>query len=118
MYADYLREHAIEVTEVPSTDTAVALAHLHHVIVTGLNVPGTITVPELIGRVRALGTGHGIVVVTASSRRDQHEAAWRAGCDCLLLKPCLPTELLEMVQRVAADAEHAELQQGHLSSRR
>ena len=100
MYADYLREHAMEVTEVPSTDTGLALAHLHHILITGLNVPGTVEATELISRFRALGDDRGIVVVTASSRACQHEAAWQAGCDRLLLKPCLPSELLDAVRCV------------------
>ena len=63
-------------------------------MITGLLVPGSITGVELIRRVRAAAPSIPIIVVTACLVEDIWREAQDAGCDEVLLKPCLPDRVL------------------------
>jgi two-component system, cell cycle response regulator DivK len=99
MYADYFRSEGVVVTEAETTDAVLEQVGDHDAMVTGILVPGTFTATELIRRVRsAPQTGNmAVVVVTACTITKMQEEAQDAGCDALLLKPCLPETLLEAV---------------------
>jgi CheY-like chemotaxis protein len=108
MYAEYLRAHRFTVTEVASTDAAVQFITTCDVLITGLLVPGSFDGIELIGRMKQdpLTRDIPIIVVTACVVKHMQDAAKRAGCDALLLKPCSPDALLSEVLRVTAAGPH------------
>ena len=76
------------------------------VVVTGLLVQGSLTAVELIQRIRRRWnrTDKPIVVVTACVLPEMRSAAARAGCDVVLLKPCLPEVLLDELHRLGRHA--------------
>jgi two-component system cell cycle response regulator DivK len=100
MYAEYLRAHRFDVIEAPTTDAALTLVPTADVVITGLLVPGSIDPIELIHRIRSEQRHKPIIVVTARIEPEIHQRAHRAGCDVLLLKPCLPDVLLQTVRDV------------------
>ena len=102
MYAEYLRLHGFSVAEAATTDAALPLLDSAEVVITGLLVGGSISAVELMQRIRSRWSNADkpIIVVTACVVPEVTLAAERAGCDVILLKPCLPTTLLTELQRL------------------
>ena len=64
----------------------------------------------LTRRIKHSGETRNIVVVIMTNHlgRASHDAAWRAGCDAFLTKPCTPDQLeAEIVRLMTAAASHA-----------
>ena len=100
MYAEYLRGRGIDVLEVGTTNEALPLVSNVDVVVTGLMVPGSLPPLDLIQRIRTERPGTPIIVVTAYALSAQIERAECVGADSVLLKPCLPDQLLSEVRAV------------------
>ena len=102
MYAEYLRGKGCSVAEAATTDAALPLIDSADVVITGLLVGGTISAVELIERIRSRWSNSQkpIIVVTACVVPQLRIDAAQAGCDVILLKPCLPDTLLAELQRL------------------
>jgi len=106
MYAEFL---GIEFEVVTAADGEQALdlmrAHPPDVIVTDLSLPG-IDGFELIARVRADPSFPAIPIICLSGYGGHaHEQRARAaGCDRILLKPCMPDKLAAIVAELAHEA--------------
>jgi DNA-binding NtrC family response regulator len=100
MYADYLRAHGFRVHEVASTDGALPLIGECQLVITGLLVPGSMSGVDLVAAIRVINASVPIVVVTACIAHEMWQAADAAGCNELLLKPCLPDRLIDAVWRL------------------
>ena len=100
MYGEYLRAHGFDVREVGTTDEAILLIGDVDALITGLLVAGTIAPLDFISRIRATSSSLPIVVVTACVYNDRIAKAEQAGADVVLLKPCLPDQLLSELRSV------------------
>lgn len=100
LYAEYLRTFGFGVQETATTDAALSELADCQLLVTGLLVPGSFDGVELIRRTRAQDAALPIIVVTACGVDSIREAARRAGCNELFLKPCFPEHLLQSVWRL------------------
>ena len=100
MYAEYLSGIGFDVAVAATTDVALQLVSAYDVLVTGLRVPGSLEPIALIRHVRRRSQHKRIVVVTACDVATLHDAALQAGCDELLLKPCLPDTLAGVIHGV------------------
>jgi CheY-like chemotaxis protein len=102
MYADYLRDKGFSIVAVDTTEAAVPRMDTTDVVVTELVVAGSLTAVELIQRIRGRWShaDKPIIVVTACVVPDMRIAAERAGCDVVLLKPCLPDMLAAELHRL------------------
>ena len=125
LYVAFLRHMGIRVITADTTDQALRFAETADVVVTGIRVNG---VEDGLGLVRHLRAKHGserlpIVVLTACALESDERAARDAGCDVFLKKPCLPSDLVATIQRLAADrpepkARMARLKPGQRHHRR
>jgi CheY-like chemotaxis protein len=107
MYAEYLASQGCEVTEIANTDAALALLADTDIVVTGLQIPGSLHPVDLIAAIRRepRTASMPVIVVTACGFSDWLRRAREEGADAVLLKPCLPSILLaEMRKAVAARA--------------
>jgi two-component system cell cycle response regulator DivK len=118
MYADYLRAHGFRVHEVASTEAALPLIGECQLVITGLLVPGSMSGVELVGAIRVINASLPIVVVTACNANEMWQAAHGAGCNELLLKPCLPDQLIEAVWRLLDTPQGERRLVSTISSRR
>ena len=101
MYAEFFRHHGMEVVCPEDVETALTLAPAVDVIVTGLQVPGTMDGYAFIERLRADPATRDklIIVVTSWAWQTERLRAQDAGCDLFLTKPCLPAVLLRHIHR-------------------
>ena len=108
MYAEYLASQGCEVTEIANTDAALALLADTDIVVTGLQIPGSLHPVDLIAAIRRepRTASMPVIVVTACGFSDWLRRAREEGADAVLLKPCLPSILLAEMRK-AADAEDA-----------
>ena len=108
MYALFLRAEGLAVEEACDGDEAFrqAAALRPDVIATDLYLPGA-TGPNMCQRLKTQDTTREIpvIVVTGWVLPGQVEEAMASGCVSVLLKPCLPTELLAEIRRVLALSE-------------
>ena len=102
MYADYLRAFGFSVTVVASTETGLHFSASCDAIITGLVGPGEYDGVALIERIRERWPSEDkpVIVLTASTSEALHARARRAGCDTILVKPCLPDDLVLEVTRL------------------
>jgi len=106
MYAEFL---AIEFEVVTAGDGVQALSmarsHAPDLIVTDLSLP-RMDGFELIARVRRDATLQSIPIICLSGYggTEHEERARAAGCDRILLKPCMPDALAAVVSDVIAHA--------------
>jgi CheY-like chemotaxis protein len=102
MYAEYLFHKGVLPICVQEAAVALRLAPRADVIVADLLLPGSINGCELISRLKRDAPTYRIpiVVLTVCAWRSEEAAAWSAGCDAFLSKPCLPKALLREIRRV------------------
>jgi two-component system cell cycle response regulator DivK len=106
MYAEFLGM-GFEVMTAPDGEHALEAARLHRpdLVITDLSLPG-IDGFELIEHVR-LDPGLRAIPIICLSGYGGHgyeERAQAAGCDRILLKPCMPDKLAEVAAEVIQDA--------------
>jgi CheY-like chemotaxis protein len=101
MYAEFFRHHDLTVRCPEDVDQALDLASSADVIITGLQLPGTMDGYAFIQRLRAdeRTRRKPIIVVTSWAWQTERLRAEEAGCDLFLTKPCLPDVLLRHVRR-------------------
>jgi CheY-like chemotaxis protein len=104
MYAEYLASEGMDVTQVATTDGALPLIADADVVVTGLQIPGSIHPLQLIAKIRRepATAGLPVIVVTACGFSDWLHRAKDEGADAVLLKPCLPSVLLAEIRQAVA----------------
>jgi two-component system, cell cycle response regulator DivK len=102
MYADSLRAFGFTVIAVSSTDQGFHTASSCDVVITGLVGPGEYDGLALIERIRERWTSQDkpVIVLTASRSAAMHDRARAAGCDAVIVKPCLPDDLVLEVTRL------------------
>ena len=104
MYAQWLAFSGLRVAEAATVDEAIAKAvQLRpHVITTDMGLHGGADGCNLCERLKADERTREIpvIAVTAWAMGDHVERAKQAGCDSVLIKPCLPEELLAEIQRL------------------
>lgn len=106
MYAEYFRSFDCDVIEATTTNAAPGFVADVDVMVSGLAVPGSLPAPELIAGATSgrWGKRVPVVVVTACVLPELHKAAYAAGADAVLLKPCYPHDLLSAVRKAQTGA--------------
>lgn len=104
MYAEWLVFSGFSVAEAATANEALEKARrLHpHVITTGIGLAGDGDGCDLCAQLKADARTRMIpvIAVTAWASRVDVERARQAGCDSVLIKPCLPAELLAEIQRL------------------
>ena len=102
LYAAYFELEAVTVFTAASAEGAIAQARGCDVVITELQLPGSLSGCGLIRRLRADPTTRHIpvVVLSASSQPRHVRDAWKAGCDLFVTKPCLPEDLQAAVRQV------------------
>lgn len=104
MYAEWLGHSGFRVAEASTASEAIEIAQrLHpHVIATDIGLLGDVDGCVLCERLRSDFRTRSIpiIAVTAWAFGGHVERARRAGCDSVLIKPCLPKELLAEIQRL------------------
>lgn len=104
LYSEYLAAQGVACVTATNAADALAAAPQADLVVTGILLPGTADGVELIAWLRAGEATRRlpIIVLTACATEREHGRATAAGCDAFLVKPCLPSELLAEILRVAA----------------
>ena len=101
MYAEYLALKGFDVRAFARPQAAIddLAPEAPAAIVTRLRQPGAIDGIALTALARAAGATReaAIVVITTSTLRSVHDAAFRAGCDACLVLPVTPDDLLREV---------------------
>jgi len=102
MYAEFLQHHKVHVLCASEGHEALALAETADVIVTGIQLRGSMDGWELISRLRAdeRTKAKSIIVLTSWAWQTERLRAQTAGCDAFLTKPCLPSVLLSRIREV------------------
>jgi CheY-like chemotaxis protein len=104
MYACWLQYSGFRVAEASTAEEALQLVFLLHpdVIATGVGLSGGDDGCALCEqlkrdeRTRAIP----VIAVTAWALGEQFERALMSGCDSVLVKPCLPEDLLKEIRRL------------------
>jgi len=103
MYAEFLRLHGFDVRATGNGREALAAVSSDRpaIVITEMRLPG-IDGLSLCRQLRqeAATAALPILVVTADAFAHQVELARQGGADEVLIKPCLPDDLLEAVQRL------------------
>jgi CheY-like chemotaxis protein len=109
MYAEFLAFSGFRVVEAASVDEAMekALRLQPHVIATDLGLGSGGDGCILCQRLKADESTREIpvIAVTAWTMGGHTERAEKAGCDSVLIKPCLPEELLAEIRRLLKKSE-------------
>ena len=102
MYAEFLQHHKVQVLCAAEAQEALTLAEMADVIVTGIQLRGSMDGWELISRLRAddRTKAKSIIVLTSWAWQTERLRAQTAGCDAFLTKPCLPSVLLSRIREV------------------
>jgi CheY-like chemotaxis protein len=104
MYAEWLVHSGFRVAEAATVDEGFEKAHRlrPHVIATDIGLSGDGDGCALCERLKADERTRAIpvIAVTAWAIGGHVERARSAGCDSVLIKPCLPEELLAEIQRL------------------
>ena len=102
MYAEFLQHHKVHVVCASDGEEALRVADAADVIVTGIQLRGSMDGWELIDRLRAdeRTRAKSIIVLTSWAWQTERLRAQAAGCDAFLTKPCLPTVLLTQIREV------------------
>jgi two-component system cell cycle response regulator DivK len=113
MYRDFLRYFRLSALTVSNARDALAAAVTLKppidVVVTAIILPGELDGVDLIAILRgdARTKNIGILALGTRAFSCDEERARAAGCDLFLLKPCLPTVLLQHVRGLAAAGTRA-----------
>jgi CheY-like chemotaxis protein len=103
MYAEYLRHVGFQPIEAATSEDAVRIAAAAppDLVVADLHLPGSMSGIELTRCLRqSAGTRNvPIVMLTGMSRPVDRNVAVSAGANAFLLKPCLPQELVNEIER-------------------
>jgi len=109
MYAEYLAFSGLRVEEAENGHQALekAFAMLPDLIVMDLSLPG-IDGWEATRRLKADPRTKRIPVIalTGHALAGHSRGAMDAGCDAVIIKPCLPEHLLEEVRKTLATFQH------------
>jgi two-component system, cell cycle response regulator DivK len=101
-YAEYLRSAGFEVEEAADGNRAVLAVdeQMPDIVLVDLQMPGLDGV-QLIKQLKSRQTFSNtpVIVISACVYPDDHQRAAEAGCDSFLEKPCLPSQVLEEVQK-------------------
>jgi two-component system cell cycle response regulator DivK len=120
MYGEFLRRSSVDLEEAEDGPEALAkaLARPYDVIVTETLLPGFsgYELCQLLRRDPATRTTP-IIVVTGESFAPNLDRARKAGADVVLVKPCLPDELLEEIRRVIERSDALRQQSQQLRAR-
>jgi len=120
MYGAFLRNLSIVVDEASDGREALAkaLARPHDVVVTDTRLPG-INGYELCQLLRrdVATKATPIIVVTAEAFSTNLERARRAGADQVLVKPCMPDQLLVEMQRLVCRSKELRRQSQEIRAR-
>jgi len=104
MYAQWLVFCGLRVAEAATVDEAIAktLELRPHIITTDIGLHGGQDGCDLCIRLKADDRTKAIpiIAITAWAMGGHVERAHRAGCDSVLIKPCLPEELLIEIRRL------------------
>ncbi|HYM21666.1 MAG TPA: response regulator [Vicinamibacterales bacterium] len=104
MYAEWLNFSGFRVAEARSADEALEKARelRPDAITMDLALPGSVDGCQLTARLKAYARTETIpiIAVTGWAIREEVERARRAGCDSVLIKPCLPETLLAEIHRI------------------
>ena len=104
MYAEWLVFCGFRVAQAATVEEALdkTLALCPHIITTDLGLPGDQDGCDLCTRLKADDRTRAIpiIAVTAWTMGGHIERAHRAGCDSVLIKPCLPEDLLIEIRRL------------------
>ena len=104
MYAEWLAYSGYRVAVAATVDEALKKVHRlrPHIVTTDIGLPGNADGCELCARLKADVRTRAIpvIAVTAWAMGGHVERARRAGCDSVLIKPCLPDELLAEIERL------------------
>lgn len=105
LYREYLTFKGFDVHGARNGSEAVALARVHRpaLILLDIRMPGMsgFDVAQIL-RADGRFTKTPIVALTAHAMRDEHAAMRAAGFDEVISKPCLPPDLLSIVDRLIA----------------
>ena len=103
LYSEFLIFHGFRVLTASSGREAIELAYAHHPAVILLDIRMTamsgIEVVQVLRAESAFGATP-IVALTAHAMPDEQRAARDAGFDDVLVKPCLPDDVLRAVERL------------------
>jgi two-component system cell cycle response regulator DivK len=104
IYSAFLQHHGFHVVAVKAGRDALAVAPAVDAIVTEIPLAGDVDGLELIARLKAAaGTAAiPIIVVTSRAWSTDRDRATAAGCDLFLSKPCLPSDLMDSINRLVA----------------
>jgi CheY-like chemotaxis protein len=111
-YAAYLTASGFDVYAVPAGEQAlrVVAGWLPHLIVLDLGLPD-IDGWEVARRLKSCARTAAVPIIALTGATLPHEraSAMRAGCDRFLTKPCLPTDLVQMLRDAAASSPKAQV---------
>jgi two-component system, cell cycle response regulator DivK len=102
MYAEYLSFRGYRIVTAASGAEALRVAHLPDrptlilMDIRMLGMDGTAAMQSL--RLEPAFAGVPIIAFTAHALRSEHDAALLAGFDAVIAKPCLPDELVTLIQ--------------------
>jgi two-component system cell cycle response regulator DivK len=104
MYAECLRTRGFAVLTANTTDEGLRRASDADVIVTEIRVSGSFDGLDLVTRLRHADPTKQtpIIVLTACLCEPDRQRVYAAGCDVFLQKPCLPEQLVDVINGVAA----------------
>ncbi len=108
MYSTFLAQQGVHVEEAEDGREALAKALVHppDVVITETLLPGMsgIDLCKLLRR-DDVTAGTPIIVITGDAFPERLDRARRAGADAVLVKPCLPNDLLAEIRRQAQRAQ-------------
>jgi two-component system, cell cycle response regulator DivK len=120
MYGAFLRRFSVDLDEASDGREALAkaLAFPHDVVITDTRLPGIngFELCQLLRRDVATKATP-IIVVTAEAISTNLERARRAGADQVIVKPCLPDQLLAEMQRLVGRSKELRQQSQQIRAR-
>ena len=102
MYVEFFAAHHFTMIVVSTAEAALAAAKDADVAITDIELDGDVSGCDLVRRLRegASTRWMPIIVLTAAAWKTDRQRAMAAGSDVFLAKPCVPSELLDHVQRL------------------
>lgn len=121
MYGTFLSQAGLRVALAATADEAWEKIQREppQVVVTDLAMPG-LDGFELCRKIRGFRSSHETAIITLTGltlKSADLERLIEAGSDRLLLKPCLPTDLLEEIRKACPQAAALQIESHHLCNR-